>query len=106
MMTRATTIKSTALLLTLVYLFLSGFMAVEAEQHALKHEHGADHAAHHSSLICDWMCAASSVVHSADPELTQQFIPSFVRTAVYVERFPNNLSIFSFHIRPPPVSVS
>jgi hypothetical protein len=106
MMMRKTQIKQTALVLTFVYLFLSGFMAVGMEGHAPTHEHGSNHAAQHSSLICDWMCTASSFVHSGSPSLNQSFGPSFEKPVIDSGRFLGTPFIFSFYIRPPPVSIS
>jgi len=106
MMMRKTQIKQTALALTLVYLFLSGFMTAGMQGHAPTHEHGSNHAAQHSSLICDWMCTASSFVHTSDQVLNQTTQPYSENLTAYHEYFLNPLSIFSFHIRPPPVSLS
>jgi hypothetical protein len=106
MMMRKSHIQQTALALTLVYLFLSGFMAVGTAGHAPTHEHGSNHAAQHSTLICDWMCASSSYVQTSDPVLNQTTQPYVENLAVYDERFLNPLSIFSSHIRPPPISLS
>ncbi|HET6465222.1 MAG TPA: hypothetical protein VFH55_06400 [Nitrospiria bacterium] len=106
MLTRKTQIRRTALLVILVYLSLSVFMAVGAVEHDFNHEHHADHAKQHTSLACDWMCTASSFVHSADPTLTQGFSPSLASLSVYIERCFTNLFIFSLHIRPPPLSLS
>jgi hypothetical protein len=106
MMMRKSHIQQTALALTLVYLFLSAFMTVGAGGHAATHEHGGNHAAQHASFICNWMCAASSFVHSADPHLRSGVHPSFEKLTVYTEPFISNLSAFSFYIRPPPVSIS
>ena len=105
-MTRKTQIRQTALLVTLVYLFLSSSVIIGAERHALKHQHNTDHAAQHASFICTWMCASSSFVHTSDPVLNQTAQPSVENLAVYNERFLNPLSIFSFRIRPPPNPLS
>jgi hypothetical protein len=106
MMTRKTQIRRTALLVTLIYLFLSGFMMVGTAGHASTHDHGTNHAGQHSSLVCDWMCAASAFVQTSDHVLNQTAQPAIENLAVYHERFLNPLSIFSFRIRPPPVSIS
>ncbi len=106
MMMRKSHIQQTALALTLVYLFLSGFMTVGAGGHAATHEHGADHAAQHASFICDWMCAASSFVHSSDTHLTSAVHPSFEKLTIYTEPDRGNLSAFFFYIRPPPTALS
>jgi hypothetical protein len=106
MMMRKTQIKQTALALTLVYLFLSGYMTTGMQGHAPTHEHGSNHAAQHSSLICDWMCTASSFVHTSDQVPNQTTQPFVENLPVHVGRFLNPLSIFSFHIRPPPIPLS
>jgi len=106
MMAQKTQLKPTALLLALVYLFLSGSMTFGAVQHDLIHEHHADHSKQHTSLACDWMCTASAFVHSGHPPLTHSFQFSFERTVVRFENFFANLSIFSLYIRPPPLSLS
>jgi len=105
-MAQKTQIKPTALLLVLVYLFLSGFMAIGAVQHDSNHERHADHAKQHTSLACDWMCTASAFVHPVGPTLTHSFSLYFETKVVYVEHFIKSLIIFSLHIRPPPFSLS
>ena len=98
--------KQTALVLTLLYLFLSGFMTLGAGGHAATHEHGTNHTAQHASFVCTWMCAASFFVHSADIHLRSGVHPSFEKLTVYTEPSISNFSVFSFYIRPPPVSIS
>ncbi|MBI3609581.1 MAG: hypothetical protein HY204_02630 [Nitrospirae bacterium] len=105
-MMRKTQIKQTALVLTLVYLFLSGFIMVGAGGHAAHHSDSADHAAQHASFICNWMCAASTFVQSANPRLSQRLTLSFENLAGYADGFYGIRSVISFYIRPPPVSVS
>lgn len=100
-MTRKAPIKKTALLLVLVYLFLSGFVMIGAAEHAAEHGHGAKHTTQHASFICTWMCAASSFVHQADQNLSQSSNPPYESLTGYIERFASNSSIFSFHIRSP-----
>jgi hypothetical protein len=101
-------IKQTALILIPVYLFLSGFMMIGMGEHALKHEshaHDGRHARHpvqHSSLICSWMCAASTFAHSSDQGLDPRFTYTLLNRIVSGERIFSPLSIFSFHVRPPP----
>ena len=106
MMTRKTQIKLTAFVLTLVYLFLSGFMVIGMGEHAAEHGHDSQHTAQHASFTCTWMCAASAFVHSADPHLTEGVRPSFEKLTVYTEPFLSNISAFSFYIRPPPISIA
>jgi len=101
--TRKSQIKQTALLLTLVYFFLSSYMMIGVERHVLGHEHHAHHAAQHSSFICAWMCSASTFVHSTDQDLDQSSRFSFESLTGFIERFLSNLTIFSFFIRPPPI---
>jgi hypothetical protein len=81
-------------------------MMVGTAGHASTHDHGTNHAGQHSSLVCDWMCAASAFVQTSDHVLNQTAQPAIENLAVYHERFLNPLSIFSFRIRPPPVSIS
>ena len=102
---KKTQIKQTALLLALVYFFLSSYMTIGVERHALEHQHHANHAARHASFICAWMCGASTFVHSTDQDLDQSFRLSFASLPGFIERFVRNLTIFSFHIRPPPISL-
>jgi len=99
-------IKPLALGLVLIYLFLSGYMAVGAAEHDFKHAHNAGHSKQHSSFFCDWMCAAASFVHSTDLTLTQRFNSSVDNDVVYVENYFRSLSIFSLNIRPPPHPLS
>jgi len=106
MVLRKSHIRKTALALTLVYLFLSGFMSIGMAAHSAMHQHGTNHAAQHSSLICDWMCTASSFVPTTDQVLDQTHQPVVASLVVDHEHFLNPLSILSFHIRPPPVFLS
>ena len=106
MKTQKAHIRRIALLLTLTYFTLSGSVMIQAGGHTVTHEHGTNHAAQHASFVCDWMCAASSFVHSADPHLTEGVRPSSETPTVYSEPDLGNLSVFSFYIRPPPVSIS
>lgn len=103
-MARKPLIKHIALLLTLAYFVLSGLVTVQAGEHAAKHGHTAHHAAQHASFICSWMCAASAFVYSADPNLHQSFSLSGKYLFASIEHFLGNLSVFSFYIRPPPLS--
>lgn len=96
--------KPLALGLVLIYLFLSGYMAVGAAEHDFKHAHHSGHSKQHSSFFCDWMCAAATFVHSSDLTLTRQFHLSFDDRVVFAEHYLTNLSIFSLNIRPPPRS--
>jgi hypothetical protein len=102
MMKRKTQIKLTALILTLVYFALSSLVMVRAGEQAGMHEHGTNHAAHHTSFLCNWMCAASSVIPSADLKVTQSVDPSFEKLPIHAELFLSNLSVFYVYIRPPP----
>jgi hypothetical protein len=106
MILRKTQIKQTAILLTLLYLFLSSHILVGGEWHALEHARRTSHTARHASLICAWMCSASTSVHSANPNLDQSFNPSFENLAVSTEAFSNHLSVFYFYGRSPPVVLS
>lgn len=102
MITHRKQIRSIAFLLVVVYLFLSGFMMTGLAEHITLHGHSGHHDAQHTSLFCNWMCAASAFVHSADPNVEQVFTASYIVPAVYIERFFTNLTIFSWYIRPPP----
>jgi len=102
---KKTQIRQTALLLTLVYLFLSSYMMIGVERHALGHEHHANHSARHASVVCAWMCGASTFVHSTYQVLDQSSRLYFASLPGYIERFLSDLSGFSFHIRPPPSSL-
>jgi len=103
-MTQKTQIKRTALVLAMVYLFLSGFMAVGAGKQDVHRMHHAGHAKQHSTLFCHWMCSAATFVHSAELRVSDGVRePSFERPAVYAEPVLGHLSVFSFYIRPPPI---
>ncbi len=106
MMRQKAQIRQTACLVLLVYLFLSGFMMVGAGSHAVTHQNGTHHAAQHASFVCAWMCAASSFVHTADPNPSQRFNPTFENLPTCASGLSDNLSILSFHIRPPPTALS
>lgn len=101
-MKRKTKIKQIALTITLIYLFSSNLMMVGAEGHLLSHERHGNHAARHATSICAWMCVASAYVHSPDQNIEQRFHPFSKSPTVSIESVSNGLSIFSFHIRPPP----
>jgi hypothetical protein len=103
MMTRKTLIKQTAIFVTLVYFALSSMVLFQAGEHAAVHKHGTNHAKHHTSFICNWMCAASSAIHSADFNVTQDVHPSFEKLPIHTETFLSSLSVFHVYIRPPPV---
>ncbi|MBI3811351.1 MAG: hypothetical protein HY283_03990 [Nitrospirae bacterium] len=103
---RKSQIRRTALLIMLVYLFLSGFMMTGMGEHVAEHGHDTHHTAQHASFVCNWMCASSSFVHTSDHVLDQTAQPALETLAVHHEHFLNPLSIFSFRIRPPPVSLS
>ncbi|MEK7306637.1 MAG: hypothetical protein AAB014_03270, partial [Nitrospirota bacterium] len=106
MMKQKSQIKQISILITLIYLFLSGFIMIGVGGHAAEHGHSADHATQHASFVCTWMCAASSFVHSADQKPSYRFNPCFENLQVYPERVSSNISIFSFYIRPPPFFLS
>ncbi len=99
-------IKKTALLLALVYLSLTGLIMVRMEKHALSHDHESNHAAQHASFICTWMCASSTYAHTADQNQAQDFNPTPDDPAIHIEPFFPASPLFSFHIRPPPSSLS
>jgi hypothetical protein len=103
MITRKTQIKLTAFVLTLIYFALSSFVMIRAGEQAAVHEHGTNHAAHHTSFVCNWMCVALSVIPSADLKVTQDVQPSFEKLPIPAESFLSNLSVFYVYIRPPPV---
>jgi hypothetical protein len=106
MLTQKAQIRRTAIFVVLVYLFLSVFITVGMGGHTAQHGHDSHHAAQHASFACAWMCASSSFVHSSDHFQNQSVQPYIENLAIYHERFPNPLSIFSVHIRPPPLSIA
>ncbi|TAK07523.1 MAG: hypothetical protein EPO39_06370 [Candidatus Manganitrophaceae bacterium] len=99
-----TKIKHTAILLSLIYLFLSSLMMIEGGRHAMEHGRGGHHAAQHASVTCAWMCAASTFIDSGDQNLRQIPHPSFQNQPVFIERFIGDPTLLSYHIRPPPFS--
>ncbi len=96
-------LRRTAFFLTLVYLFLSGFVMVGMGGQAMEHGHTAHHRTHHSTLTCLWMCAAGTFVHSVVPKLDPIFYRSIEDIISHFEPILSNLSIFSLYIRPPPI---
>jgi hypothetical protein len=98
--------KRIALLLALIYLSLTGLMMVRIEKHALHHDHQTNHSAQHASFICNWMCASSTYTHTADQNQVEDFNPTPEGPAIRVEPFFPASPLFSFHIRPPPFSLS
>lgn len=100
-------IKQAALLLTLVHLFLLiDFMTMGLEGHALTHRERPDHASQHASLVCNWICTASTFVHSEDQHLNRRFHPFFEKLIIAAEPFFGSFSFFPFYIRPPPFSLA
>ncbi len=99
-------IKHTAQVLVLTYLFLSAFMTVGMERHALRHGRNASHAAQHATLMCNWMCAASTFVHASDQNLNSGFIPSTARLSLFTEQLFHNITVLPYTARPPPFSLS
>jgi hypothetical protein len=99
-------IKRTAVLVAVVHLLLTASMGGASAEHFTRHGQSAHHSGQHSSLICAWMCVASSTVHTSPLVLNDNFLPYHVKTAVNYYPFLNPLSIFSSHIRPPPVSIA
>jgi len=107
MILKKTQIKQTAIFLTLVYFLASShvYMMIGMGRHALEHVHHASHVAHHASSICAWMCALAAA-HSTNTEFSQSFHLSFENRLVYSEPVFNDPTVFSFYIRPPPVTLS
>ena len=99
-------IKQRALVLSLVYLLFSGYMMVGDQGHALEHARRARHTVRHPSLICSWMCAASTSLRSANPNLGQRLNASFEDLVVSAGPFSSHLSVFYFHGRSPPVGLA
>jgi hypothetical protein len=95
-------IKRTALLVTLVYFALSILVMFQAGKSSAMHRHGTNHAGHHNSFICSWMCAASSGIHSADLDVTQEFHAFSENLPIRNESYFSNLSVYHEFIRPPP----
>lgn len=96
-------IKQIAILFTLVYLFLTGMIMVRTEGHALSHEEHSNHVKQHSSLICSWMCVASTYVHSPEQTLDWRSNPSPDLLIVVQEAPPRPQPFFTDTIRPPPL---
>lgn len=99
-------IRYTAQLLVLIYLFLTAFMTIGMERHALKHGRNPDHAAQHTTFTCHWMCAASTFVHTSDQNLNGGFIPSIAKLSILTEQIFHKVSVLSHYARPPPFFLS
>jgi len=99
-------IKQKALVLSIIYLFLSGYMMVGEQRHVFEHARRGNHTTRHASLTCSWMCATSASVDSANPSLNEGLNPSFEDLVASAEPFPVRLSVFYFHGRSPPVGLS
>lgn len=104
MVKQRTKLKRTAILLFLVYLFLSSLMMIEGGRHAMEHGRAAHHAAQHASVTCAWMCTASTFIDSENQNLSQDPHLSVRNRTVFIERFIGAPTLFSYRIRPPPVS--
>jgi len=98
--------KQTAQLLVLIYLVASAFMTVGIERHALKHGRNPNHAAQHATLMCNWMCAASTFVNASDQQLNNGFVPSIAKLSLLTEQLFHNISVLPHFARPPPFSLS
>jgi hypothetical protein len=96
--------KKVALALVVVYLFLSGFMVADMGGHAVHHGQTSHHADQHISFICAWMCSASSFIDSDVKMISKSYNVSSEKLIDRSENPVKLSSIFSFHIRPPPVS--
>lgn len=105
MKTQWSPFKKTLLGLTLIYLLLSVSMTISVEKHLSEHGRHSHHAAQHASLICAWMCAASTFVHSADQTLSHRSKISIEKPVILGRPFFDNPFLFFFHIRPPPFSL-
>lgn len=106
MVNRNKRIKHTAQLLVLIYLFLSAFMTIGMERHALRHGRNPNHAAQHTTLICNWMCTASTFVHTPDQKLNSGFLPSIAKPHTLTEQLFHNISVLPHDARPPPLFLS
>lgn len=60
------------------------------------HEATTDHSAMHTSFVCVWMCAASSVVVTAVLESSIYFISPFVLIAFFA---PKLFSLLTYNLR-------
>jgi len=94
--------QKTARAVLFVYFLLTGLTAAGMEGHAAEHARHGNHGAQHAGFLCLWMCASSTFVHTADPQPTQRFSPSFSHRVPYAEPSPRNVFVFSFYARPPP----
>ncbi|MEO2054847.1 MAG: hypothetical protein ABGX83_06080 [Nitrospira sp.] len=106
MMNQKKQFKYAAQLLVLIYLFLTAFMTVGMERHALGHGRNPNHAAQHTTFTCNWMCAASTFVHTSDQNLNSGFIPSIAKLSNLVEQIFHKVSVLSYYARPPPFFLS
>ena len=95
-------VRKTAFLVVLIYLSLSGYMAVGMERHAVRHGRIPHNAAQHAGLICHWMCAAATYLHAAGDMPEQGFLFAFAASAVYGEPVFSNKPRLALSIRPPP----
>jgi hypothetical protein len=95
-------VKQTAVLLSLVYLFLSSHMMIGGAGHALEHMRRTNSRPRHASFVCSWTCAASTSVQSANPSLSEKLNPTFEELIVSDKPSYDRLSIFYFQGRSPP----
>ncbi len=101
-MNQKTLAQKVALFTTYIYLFLSVFVMFSVAQHILRHDSVSHHAAQHATLICSWMCAASTHVFSAHQNILEVSTPSFERLVFYANEIFTDSSVLSYYIRPPP----
>jgi len=77
-------IRRSAFMIALVYLSMSTVMSLQLGGHALKHGQGSHHAKQHVSLVCTWMCAASTPLQSMRPPLEQARLAFYGKVAAFV----------------------
>ncbi len=94
--------KKIALTTILVYFSLSVFVMFTVGQHALRHGRIGHHSVQHATLLCTWMCAASTHVFTLQQQLPKTLVHFSELIVFHAERIFSNSPLFAFYIRPPP----
>ncbi|MFQ5597745.1 MAG: hypothetical protein ACE5GK_06805 [Nitrospiria bacterium] len=105
MMGRNRQTQEIAFTTTLIYLCMTAYMIFGVEGHALRHGKVSHHAAQHRTILCSWMCAASTHVYAADQKFQKVSI-HFIETLVsYTEKMFSHPHLLAYFIRPPPFTL-
>ncbi len=102
-MSRQKYFRPVAFGLVLIYFSLTGVFLTGAGGHGLMHGQKKQHSAEHASVLCSWMCATSSHLHSPETHSVRDHHPVPIDLGERVEELLKDSRPASFRIRPPPL---